>query len=592
MDCHNCNESEFSSDCDIDTSESVPLDNNCCAPKTKCYQQNCSKCSQCCKIYYVTCNRFRGILGCQGPQGPQSPGFQGAQGPQGNNGAQGSQGSQGPQGPSSGPQGPQGPIGNQGPQGVQGPQGPQGSGTQGQQGPQGPQGVQGLQGPQGSGTQGLQGPQGPQGVQGQQGPQGPQGSGTQGPQGPQGASTNPVWLLQGTTNPASDENQNIYRLGSLLLSTTNIATSFKLRVDGNSAISALASTIGTTDQGAIIAADTSFINASGNCMITSSHITSMTGCGHTKIDSSYGCTAVNCLRGHILASDSSRIIQSNNSVMVGSVDSTIDTLNNTLLLGINCYANTTPTATQGPNFLMGHGTVPSISQPGIGIAAYITVPGGPKSTGKITADVVTTPFADYGEYFEWSDGNVDKEDRRGYFVTFDDSDLIKKAATGLHILGVVTETSGVIGNAADLAWADSIVRDKFNQPVTVYDRLFDLRQFVGEEYRQNDEQTIVTMLKNDGKAWGDFNDPDRVRPKVLLTNPNYNADLKYVPRSERAEWTCVGLLGRVVVLEQTPGSASVGSYVTSGPSGKAVVSNSGYRVIKRISHETVMIYFK
>ena len=67
--------------------------------------------------------------------------------------------------------------------------------------------------------------------------------------------------------------------------------------------------------------------------------------------------------------------------------------------------------------------------------------------------------ADYAELFEWLDGNPDKEDRVGRFVTLDD-DRIRLATPGDdYILGVVSGNPSVVGDVYDDQWAGMFVLD-------------------------------------------------------------------------------------------------------------------------------------
>ncbi len=138
-------------------------------------EKNCIKCSDDCKVYYITLQRFKGVPGPPGSQGPQGKqGEQGDQGPRGKRGQQGDKGDRGPPGICCKPK----IICYQGPQGPQGPPGPQGDpGPKGSTGPQGSPGQNGSTGPQGSpGQDGSPGQQGSQGSPGEQGPTGPIGT--------------------------------------------------------------------------------------------------------------------------------------------------------------------------------------------------------------------------------------------------------------------------------------------------------------------------------------------------------------------------------------------------------------------------------
>lgn len=154
--------------------------------------------------------------------------------------------------------------------------------------------------------------------------------------------------------------------------------------------------------------------------------------------------------------------------------------------------------------------------------------------------------ADYAEYFEWLDGNVDNQDRIGLFVTLD-GDKIKLANKDDYILGVISANPSIVGNSAELDWHDKYKTD-------VYGRL------------------IYDESHN------------------LILNESYNDTLEYVPRGARKEYDKVGLLGQLVV--QDDGTCEVNGYCTASVNGVATKSDSGYRVIKRIDETHIKIILK
>lgn len=154
--------------------------------------------------------------------------------------------------------------------------------------------------------------------------------------------------------------------------------------------------------------------------------------------------------------------------------------------------------------------------------------------------------ADYAEYFEWLDGNVDNQDRIGLFVTLDE-DKIKLANKGDYILGVISANPSIVGNSAELDWHDKYKTD-------VYRRL------------------IYDESHN------------------LILNENYDDTLEYIPRGARKEYDKVGLLGQLVV--QDDGTCEVNGYCTASVNGVATKSDSGYRVIKRIDKTHIKIILK
>lgn len=109
--------------------------------------------------------------------------------------------------------------------------------------------------------------------------------------------------------------------------------------------------------------------------------------------------------------------------------------------------------------------------------------------------------ADYAEFFEWSDGNGSDEDRRGISVVLVD-DKIREAVAGEDPIGVISGNPSVVGDAAWNKWSGKHLRDDYGSYVL--------------------------------DANGD-----------RQLNPDYDPDLTYVPREERPEWGCVGLMGKL-----------------------------------------------
>ena len=161
--------------------------------------------------------------------------------------------------------------------------------------------------------------------------------------------------------------------------------------------------------------------------------------------------------------------------------------------------------------------------------------------------------ADYAEYFEWEDGNINNEDRIGLFVTLE-GDKIKIANENDFILGIISGNPSVIGNSVDDQWYNMYVRDKFG--VIQY-----------EEIEIEDHKELAMKL-----------------------NPNYDPNQTYIPRSQRSEWGVVGMLGQLVVIDD--GTCQVNGYCNVGANGIATKTDTGYRVLKRIDDTTILVLFK
>ena len=117
-----------------------------------------------------------------------------------------------------------------------------------------------------------------------------------------------------------------------------------------------------------------------------------------------------------------------------------------------------------------------------------------------------TTLADYADMFEWADGNPDGEDRIGFSVVLDEGFCRKAIGSDPveDIVGVVSGTACMIGNAAWNEWSGKSVKDEFG------------------------------------------------RTKDGETNPAYDESMEYVPRQERSEWATVGLVGRIHIRKECP----------------------------------------
>jgi len=128
--------------------------------------------------------------------------------------------------------------------------------------------------------------------------------------------------------------------------------------------------------------------------------------------------------------------------------------------------------------------------------------------------------ADYAEYFEWSDGNPDADDRRGIAVALD-GDKIRPAIAGEDPIGVISGNPSVVGDSAWNKWSGKYLRDDFGT-------------YIQEDYEVEDE---------------DGNTVIQQRRKL---NPAYDPDVEYTSREERPEWDCVGLMGKLRIRKGQP----------------------------------------
>lgn len=175
--------------------------------------------------------------------------------------------------------------------------------------------------------------------------------------------------------------------------------------------------------------------------------------------------------------------------------------------------------------------------------------------------------ADYAEMFEWLDENQLNEDRAGKFVTLDGNKIRLANEKDTYILGVVSGNASVIGDSYADQWAYMYEQDVFGRPI--YETVT-----IPEERDENGDLIVEEHTE-----------------EQLKVSSEYDSTKKYIPRNERPEWAAIGLLGKLVCLDD--GTAKVNDYVKPNENAIATVSETQtkYRVMRRIdgSHIQIMI---
>lgn len=182
---------------------------------------------------------------------------------------------------------------------------------------------------------------------------------------------------------------------------------------------------------------------------------------------------------------------------------------------------------------------------------------------------LTQNASDYAECFEWDDKNPNGEDRIGYIVTLE-GNKIRFANSTDDILGIISGTAGIIGNAAELDWKDRYLTDEYGR--IIYDEV-ELKQTTCDP--NDPEKEII----------------ETIRRKIPRINPNFDSTLEYIPRTERPEWGIVGLMGQIYVRDN--GLAVIGGYVTP-TQGIATPSlePTRMRVMERVNDHIIKVFFK
>lgn len=189
------------------------------------------------------------------------------------------------------------------------------------------------------------------------------------------------------------------------------------------------------------------------------------------------------------------------------------------------------------------------------------------------AGVYSNPGADYAEYYEWSDGNPNGEDRTGHFVTFAVGNKIRLAQPDdAYILGVVSATPTIVGNSYKEQWQGKYMRD-------VYGRILTETIEHEEVIIRSEQEEVLEII------------PAYTEVKPIL-NPEYDPTQEYVGRDKRPEWSPVGTHGQLVVLDD--GTCQVDSFCALGSNGMATAAAGAtpYRVIERLDDTHVKVVLK
>ena len=180
-------------------------------------------------------------------------------------------------------------------------------------------------------------------------------------------------------------------------------------------------------------------------------------------------------------------------------------------------------------------------QPGSDVIMSLESDGDLKIDGSYSSGGV-----DYAEYFESTDGSAIAV---GTTVVLDNGKV--RAATGSETpIGVIRpKTSGtsVTGGRNEFNWQGKYLTDDYDG-LLVENATFCTWE-EGQEHKQcwKDRPPTGVTIPDDAV------EITRSRKKL---NPSYDASKTYVPRSERVEWNCVGLLGQIPITKGQPTSTN------------------------------------
>lgn len=152
---------------------------------------------------------------------------------------------------------------------------------------------------------------------------------------------------------------------------------------------------------------------------------------------------------------------------------------------------------------------------------------------------------DYAEYFEWKDGNPEIEDRVGLFVSHD-AGKIRLSDENSIPFGIISASPAVCGNSFETNWNGRFKRD-------VFGRL---------EVDENGH---------------------------LIESEEYDKDEEYIPRSQRSEWSPVGMIGQLIVIDD--GTAKANDFLKSkaGGIGTVSITPTRFQVMERLDENHVKV---
>ena len=166
----------------------------------------------------------------------------------------------------------------------------------------------------------------------------------------------------------------------------------------------------------------------------------------------------------------------------------------------------------------------------------------------------STSNADYAEFFEWVDGNPDNEDRRGHSVVLTTDGKIRIATADddtSEFLGIISVESGIVGDSAWASWTGMHERDRFGQIVYEDYELLCWGPY-DEDNQSYKTQTTRQAMIDAGREADIPEDAITVTKSRKKFAADYDPDRKYIARSDRPEWSAVGLMGKLPLLKGQP----------------------------------------
>jgi hypothetical protein len=203
--------------------------------------------------------------------------------------------------------------------------------------------------------------------------------------------------------------------------------------------------------------------------------------------------------------------------------------------------------------------------------------------GNVKIDgTVSSPESDYAEFFEWSDGNVNDEDRKGLFVSLN-GDKIEIGNSNL--VGIVSVNPSVVGDSASNKWINMYLRNDWGEKIYENYNSYKIPNSgftIFVDSNNNILKEYPNPSNKDGIPYtGSTLNLNGLTPKTVSypkMNPNYDPSVEYIPREDRKEWSPVGMLGKLLVRTS---EQITGTKVDADSNGMAV-NGTKYHVLKTV----------
>lgn len=330
------------------------------------------------------------------------------------------------------------------------------------------------------------------------------------------------------------------------LNKINIASNNYLRLDclvvsGNGAMTVPYSSASVGDLNTVSSANC--LAAGYNCKAS----------GNNSFSSGFGSTA----SGWVSAAIGNTASATGNSAISAGHNTTAKAYN--FACGrFNTATASSDSGTTGDMFIVGNGTSTTAKN-----AFRIT------ASGSVLANSsYSSTGADYAELFEWADSNVNEDDRRGLFVTLEENKIRLANSQDTYILGIVSGNPSVIGDNFDDDWCGKYLTDVFGTPIL-------------------ENKTFPEITDENGNII-----QEAYEDKCFVLNPSFDPTQTYIPRTKRKEWATIGIVGKLVVIDD--GTCQVNGYCYPLQNGIATNSTNptNYRVTKRIDETHIQVFIK